>query len=233
VAALDTASPAAFDLTGPGDGAVTNQARPGFGWTAASDTGSGLAAYQLVLDGAPFGSSYPPTATNGTPSDDLPEGTHTWTVRALDNAGNVTQASAARTIRVDRTAPRLSVAARGRRPSLARALARGVAVRLGASEAISAVVTVRVSAAAARRLRLPGRRVTIGRLAVTVKQGGTRSLRVTASVQAKRALRRARAGRYGPGARRAARRLAITLRATATDAAGNAALAASRSVRLH
>ncbi|HWS33989.1 MAG TPA: hypothetical protein VN408_14750 [Actinoplanes sp.] len=71
-------------------------------WTAATDKTSGVAEYALYLDGEPNGTVTAP-ATTATVT--TPPGKHTWTIAAVDKAGNTGKAVSAGTIWFDTTAP--------------------------------------------------------------------------------------------------------------------------------
>jgi hypothetical protein len=69
-----------------------------------SDVGSGVAGFQCALDGAAFTACASPMPQNYT---DLTDGSHTFQVRAVDNAGNPDPTPAAYTWVVDTAAPRV------------------------------------------------------------------------------------------------------------------------------
>jgi hypothetical protein len=99
---VDTQPPSAPVLTAPDDNATGAPFSPSFTWSAASDPspGAGLTRYELWIDGAK-NRDVPTSACSGgtcsaTPAAPLPEGTHTWQVKAVDGAGHVT-ASGSRT----------------------------------------------------------------------------------------------------------------------------------------
>ncbi|MFC7531711.1 hypothetical protein [Actinoplanes sp. GCM10030250] len=71
-------------------------------WTAATDRTSGVAEYVLSLDGTPV-TTVPATATTATVT--TPAGRHTWTVTAVDIAGNSSAAASAGALWFDTTAP--------------------------------------------------------------------------------------------------------------------------------
>jgi hypothetical protein len=100
----DLTPPAAPALSGPAKNQALRTETPTLSWSAATDTGgSGLAGYDVVLDGVAV--SWPgPGATSYAVSSPLAEGSHTWSVAARDAAGNRTE-SPARTFWVDRTPP--------------------------------------------------------------------------------------------------------------------------------
>ena len=66
---------------------ISNQS-PTFKWTAASDSGSGVAKYRLVVNGA-NNREVTVGVTSATPLSPLSGGSHTWNIVAEDAAGNV------------------------------------------------------------------------------------------------------------------------------------------------
>jgi hypothetical protein len=83
---VDTEPPSAPDPGNPTDDEAVPAARPTFNWSPASDDGSGIAGYDVEIDGASarVGSE----ATSFTPSADLGDGEHNWRIVAVDAAGN-------------------------------------------------------------------------------------------------------------------------------------------------
>ena len=75
-------------------------------WTASSDTGgSGLKEYQVYRNGSKIPTQIPITA-NSYSENNLPEGSYTYTIIAIDNAGNASSLSAAsQPTVVDKTPP--------------------------------------------------------------------------------------------------------------------------------
>jgi hypothetical protein len=105
---VDTGQPGAFALSSPADGAQNLAPSPPFAWAPASDGGSGLDHYELSIDGAKD-HDVQPSACNGsscstTPQSALPDGAHTWSITAVDRAGN-TRSTAARSFTVDANPP--------------------------------------------------------------------------------------------------------------------------------
>ncbi len=100
---LDTAPPAAFNLSTPVTGTVTNTPSPAFSWEASSDATSGLAKYQLYLDGALSRDNITSTASITTTSL-ITDGLHSWKVVAVDNATNSRESSSL-SFTVDATPP--------------------------------------------------------------------------------------------------------------------------------
>jgi hypothetical protein len=83
---VDSQPPTAPTLSSPANG-VSITTPVNFAWTASSDgSGSGVAGYQLVINGSVLAFVSAPTTTYQL---NLSNGGYTWTVRALDNAGNV------------------------------------------------------------------------------------------------------------------------------------------------
>ena len=109
---IDTEPPMNFDLISPADGTWTNIAEPTFTWGAASDLTTGISHYSLEIDGStgPPGLEYLPSILTETqPSAPLTLGTHTWRVRAADEAGNQTWSSSSFMIGFDLTDPVSSI----------------------------------------------------------------------------------------------------------------------------
>lgn len=96
----DFTAPAAPTLSSPAAASYSASARPTLSWTASAD--SDVTAYEVTLNGLVVGSV---AGTSWTPSSNLVNGTHTWTVRAKDASGNQSAAPTARTFTVDATAP--------------------------------------------------------------------------------------------------------------------------------
>ncbi|GAA2676761.1 beta strand repeat-containing protein [Actinoplanes palleronii] len=69
-------------------------------WAAATDRTTGIAEYVLSLDGTRV-----TTATTTTATVTTPPGKHTWTVQAVDNAGNTSTAGTTGPVWFDTTAP--------------------------------------------------------------------------------------------------------------------------------
>ncbi len=84
----DTVSPGAFSLSSPNNNLQTSNNPPTFSWQASSDSGSGLAKYQLYIDGSLVTDNISNTSIALTNS--LSCSTHTWYVAAVDNADNST-----------------------------------------------------------------------------------------------------------------------------------------------
>lgn len=96
---VDTSPPASFALSSPPDAAVVPISGLTFGWQATSDVGcSGLAKHRLYIDGNLCADDIAPSSTSialaSTSCAALSNGAHTWTVSAVDGAGNTTWSSA-------------------------------------------------------------------------------------------------------------------------------------------
>ena len=102
---VDATGPSAFNLQTPANNAWTVQRHPTFSWTTSSDGGSGLRKYQVIIDGFKADDSVPATQTSSQSLVSLPDGSHTWSIRAVDNAGNVTPSNQTWTVKVDSTGP--------------------------------------------------------------------------------------------------------------------------------
>jgi hypothetical protein len=87
---VDTAPPSPFGLVSPPDGALVFSMTPILSWEASFDAGSGVAKYQLFVDGTLNRDNVGAGMTSTTPGSPLPEGTHAWFVRAVDGVGNST-----------------------------------------------------------------------------------------------------------------------------------------------
>jgi hypothetical protein len=87
---LDTNPPTAFSLSSPANNTWSSTVNnPTFTWGASS----GHSKYELWIDGEKNGVDIAAGTTSAAPAAPLPEGNHTWTVKALDEAGNVTTAT--------------------------------------------------------------------------------------------------------------------------------------------
>ncbi|HWM54492.1 MAG TPA: Ig-like domain-containing protein [Solirubrobacterales bacterium] len=100
---VDDEPPAPFGLLEPPSDALTS-GRPQFAWKASSDKGGGLHRYELLVDGKVLVPKLPPGQEFFTPEEDLSEGPHTWSVKAIDFFGNERE-SEIRTFTVDATPP--------------------------------------------------------------------------------------------------------------------------------
>ncbi len=93
---VDTAQPAEFSLVNPPTGSTTNDAWPLFAWNASTDTASGLAEYELYVDGNLAVDNIPVDSTSTVETQTasaLSDGPHTFYVKAIDKAGNVRQSA--------------------------------------------------------------------------------------------------------------------------------------------
>ena len=103
---IDAVAPSAFDISSPADGSSTDNASlPTFTWAASSDSGSGMAKYQLYIDGALSRDSLSPSSTSYTVTTPLTPGSHTWYIQAVDSAGNTTKSTSTFTINVADVVP--------------------------------------------------------------------------------------------------------------------------------
>jgi hypothetical protein len=94
---VDNTPPAPFKLRSPMPRAVLWTPRPTLSWSTSSDTGVGLAPYEVLVDGKRIAAT---AKSYYTLARDLRDGTHTWAVIAADRAGNQRPARP-RTFRVE------------------------------------------------------------------------------------------------------------------------------------
>ena len=104
---VDVTAPLQASLAQPVSGAAHLRAAPAFEWSPTTDNLTAVHRYELWVDGArvrslPAGSCGATCST--TPLDALADGAHSWHVRAVDGAGNVS-ASDSRTFTVDAAPP--------------------------------------------------------------------------------------------------------------------------------
>ncbi|MBN2031236.1 hypothetical protein JW824_13460, partial [bacterium] len=88
---VDVTPPSDFSLISPEEGSYVSSAFPSFSWQSTSDNVSGLAEYELWIDESLNQDHL--SATTSPPAFALTEGSHTWTVEAIDSAGNRITAS--------------------------------------------------------------------------------------------------------------------------------------------
>jgi len=107
---VDNTGPNSFSLVSPANYVWTSDSTETFVWTATSDGGIGLSAYELNVE-ITYGGSYraiqvhkDSTRYTLKESEALSHGNHRWYVRAIDLLGNDTQTSS-RTLRVDLEPP--------------------------------------------------------------------------------------------------------------------------------
>ena len=86
---VDATSPTSFSLVSPVNGSNTSNSKPTLTWNASSDPD--VSYYQLYIDNSLDTNSI--SGTSVVPANHLTCGTHTWFVRAVDNAGNTTDSS--------------------------------------------------------------------------------------------------------------------------------------------
>jgi len=97
-------TPANFELSTPLNNGHTNDTTPTLSWNASSDTGSGLAKYQLYIDGSLVQDNINSSATNIDTPIALSNGAHTWYLKAVNNAGWSTQSTSTYAINIDTVA---------------------------------------------------------------------------------------------------------------------------------
>lgn len=89
----DTNPPSAFDLISPADGTQIAAPRPTLSWAPSNDIGSGLARYEVYIDGLCTLCNVSPAITSVSPVSDLAIGHHRWFVRAVDGTGATTSSN--------------------------------------------------------------------------------------------------------------------------------------------
>ncbi|MDO8507333.1 MAG: YCF48-related protein [bacterium] len=93
-----------FNISTPADN-NWGTARPTFTWASTSDANSGINKYQLYIDGALDTDNISAVATSVQATNSLIDGSHTWYVKAVDNAGNARQSTSTFTVNIDTSAP--------------------------------------------------------------------------------------------------------------------------------
>lgn len=88
----DVTGPHSFTLSSPANNS-SGSTRPTLSWNATSDSESGLAKYQLYIDGAINRDNISSSANSSDPANDLSCGSHTWYIRAIDKAENTTDSN--------------------------------------------------------------------------------------------------------------------------------------------
>lgn len=83
---MDTTPPNNFELIYPENNSDIDDINPEFSWQGARDNISGVAKYQLYIDGILNKDNL--TGVSAFPVAYLSKGSHTWSVKALDNVGN-------------------------------------------------------------------------------------------------------------------------------------------------
>jgi len=81
----DITPPSTPELTSPANGGTINESTPTLAWNAATDNLSGIASYEINLDGSVATQG---ATTSYTPGTALAESPHTWEVKARDRAWN-------------------------------------------------------------------------------------------------------------------------------------------------
>jgi MYXO-CTERM domain-containing protein len=99
------APPLPFDVVSPTNHTVAGNPKPTFTWTATTDAGSGLAKYQLWVDGQLVLDNIPASATSATPTVGLTDGAHGWRIYAVTTAGAVRHSHQSWALTVDTTPP--------------------------------------------------------------------------------------------------------------------------------
>jgi len=85
--------PLPFDLISPRESSIVKADSVYFQWHSSMDYGTGLAGYQLWIDGVINKDNLSPADTITTPTHQLEIGEHSWYVVAVDRAGNILQSA--------------------------------------------------------------------------------------------------------------------------------------------
>ncbi|HYH57910.1 MAG TPA: Ig-like domain-containing protein [Thermoleophilaceae bacterium] len=190
---VDTGAPETTITSGP-NGAVTD-ATPTFAFEA----GEAGAAFQCRLDDGAFAAcSSPFTATA------LPDGPHTFSVRATDAAGNQEATAAAREFVIDTAGPVISIELRGRKPR--RVARRGLRGTVECSEACTGKLKLRIRGVRPRPA---------GSAEIDLGAAGQARVRIELKKKAARRLRRRE-------------RAQVSVRGAFQDALGNARRASAK-----
>jgi len=100
---IDYNLPSSFNLLTPPNDSWTSDTTPTFSWAPSIDAQSGVAYYQLWIDGVLINDSILSTSIESDTA--LTNGPHTWEVKAIDHAGNVRNSNQIFTIKVDNKPP--------------------------------------------------------------------------------------------------------------------------------
>lgn len=216
VGALDTQAPAPFALVAPAAGTTTTDLRPTFGWDGSTDTKTGIARYELIIDGQVVATT-DAAGRSVRPSTALTFGAHTWKVDAVDQAGLRTS-SESRAIMVTEPAPQrppgpaLKIGKLGKvtKASIAKS---GISVPCTIGEVGRCRVEVRLSRADARKLGLKvGKKATtflVGKASKTVGKAGKATVKVKPSKATASKIRRGK------------KKVTFVIHVTGVDAAGD------------
>ena len=197
--ALDTQPPTAFGLGAPAGGATVGTDRPTFSWNGSSDVKTGLARYELVIDGnvAATSDAGGLAVQPGTP---LAPGVHSWRVDAVDHAGlrtssetrSFTFAVAAPPAAPAPLGPPLSVGKLGKVTKAK--IAAGLSVKCTIGEVGRCRVAIRLSRADAKKLGLEvgkkSQTFLVGKASSKVGKSGKATVKVRPSKATARAIKR-------------------------------------------
>ncbi|MCL4500176.1 MAG: hypothetical protein M1335_08085 [Chloroflexi bacterium] len=134
---VDLSPPAAFNLISPLDGSIGRLVNVPFSWEASTDTGSGLAGYDLYFDGTVNAST---DGTSTTLVGEAPDGAHSWFVRAKDKAGRFTD-SVTRRFYLDTQPPSTTSTLNPDKPEASGWFNGEVSVSLTATDSVSGVAS--------------------------------------------------------------------------------------------
>lgn len=81
----DYTDPKSFTLSSPVDGEITNDPTPNFSWNASASPD--VSSYNLLIDSS-VNKTVGSSTLSAAPSNELSCGSHTWSIEAVDKAGN-------------------------------------------------------------------------------------------------------------------------------------------------
>ncbi|MBM3239322.1 hypothetical protein FJZ31_23765 [Candidatus Poribacteria bacterium] len=105
---IDVTPPSEFNLVSPESESWTRTADLTFSWTPSKDEVSGLARYQLILNGNVHQEKISPDKTSFVP-ETLLDGKYIWEIVAFDIAGNSTSTTQEWVFHVDKASPQTTI----------------------------------------------------------------------------------------------------------------------------
>ncbi|HHS14371.1 MAG TPA: T9SS type A sorting domain-containing protein [bacterium] len=102
-ASQDNTPPEPFSLLSPAHNQWTTDTRPSFTWQTSTDEGTGLKKYQLYVNGFLKEDDIPPSTPHV--ATEMPSGSHSWYVLAVDSADNTRRSTETWIVRIDYDPP--------------------------------------------------------------------------------------------------------------------------------